>query len=134
MNGVLKGRSNRASYWLLLGVAIAAYAALMIFTSKKAPIGEVVLIFICVPRLHDIGWSGWWAGAIIAAEILVGIFAVVMLPIDLASIAVGGFILLVALLLVLLGLIPGQPFANAYGDPPAPGLSFGKTQGSDTVF
>src|SRR5215204_881364 len=57
--GFLKGRMNRATYWLGLAVGLAVFALLRIFM-KDASINEVVLLILAIPRLHDTGRSGWW--------------------------------------------------------------------------
>jgi uncharacterized membrane protein YhaH (DUF805 family) len=122
--GTYRGRINRASYWLTLGGVVLILAVLRIAGAKHIAVSEVVLIFVCVPRLHDIGKSGWF--------VLIGIF------VELASLIIGlsfftraevpaifgvaGIIIIG--LLIWLGTIRGELNVNQWGEPPAPGLSF----------
>ena len=135
MNSLLKGRTNRATYWLLLGIVAAIFAALVLAGAKPPAIGEMLVIILCVPRLHDIGWSGWWAAAIIVVEVLVLVGAALVLPMDDLLIVAGVYVFGVAGFLVFLGLIPGQATSNKFGERPAPRISFGrKSADPDTVF
>jgi Protein of unknown function (DUF805) len=69
--GWLQGRMNRAQYWLCLAAVAAVYAVLLSLpTSGHVSISEVVLASVCIPRLHDIGLSGWVAAGDIAVEIV----------------------------------------------------------------
>jgi len=93
------------------------------------------VILLCVPRLHDIGRSGWWAGGLIVAEIAVVACALIALPEDSAMLVLGLFAIVVAILLAVLGAMPGQARANRFGGVPAPGLSFGRpAEGPETQF
>ena len=123
-----EGRTNRAQYWLVMGVVAAFYAALMSAPGiGHASVSEIVLLFICIPRLHDIGLSGWIAAGVFGAEIVCAIAAFSLLPMDLALAAMGLFVIAVGLLLIVLGTLPGQKLANRFGLPPAAGLRFGRT-------
>jgi uncharacterized membrane protein YhaH (DUF805 family) len=128
MYGLRRGRINRATYWLCLVVISAIFAAIIALTGKRVPFGEIALIVLCVPRLHDIGQSGWWVGGMIIAEIAVMIAALASLPEDQALAVLGLFGLLILVGLVVLGALPGQPGPNRFGPPPAPGLSFGRSE------
>ena len=123
--GFLKGRTNRATYWLSLGViaVLVAIAALVFHAPVK--ISEVVLIWVCVPRLHDIGRSGWIAAGVFLAEIVVAIGSVFLFsdP-DMAAAMLGVMVLAIAGLLIWLGCIPGDRIVNDFGDPPARGIGF----------
>ena len=120
----LNGRTNRATYWFSVGILIAMYAAVYFITSKPVHIAEVVLVILGVPRLHDIGKSGWWAGGVFLAEIVVAVLGVAILPSQIMLAPIGLFVLVVAGLLIWLGCIPGQPHENQYGEPPGPGIQF----------
>jgi len=134
MGSMLKTRYNRASYWAMLLTAVAVFAVLIYFTQARLP-GELVLVLVCVPRLHDIGRSGWWVGGLILGEVAAAVLGVVLLPPDEAALAIGAYALLLGLVLILLGLVPGQPGANRFGGRPAPGLSFGRAeQAADEAF
>jgi len=135
MNSLLKGRTNRATYWLLLGIVAVIFSALMLSGAKPPAIGEVVLILLCVPRLHDIGWSGWWAAGIIVLEVVILVGAALALPSDDLLVVAGIYAFGIAGFLIFLGLIPGQATSNRFGERPAPGISFGrKSADPDTVF
>ena len=116
-----QGRINRASYLVVLGFVLVLFAVLTVF-QKRGSFAEVVLIMLTVPRLHDIGKSGWWAGGFLLAEITIVAISIVFLPLEAISIPLGFFIILVFGLMIWLGTIPGQPEANKYGEPPAPGF------------
>ena len=122
------GRINRPTYFLCFAILIASYALVAAFVDKPPRIGEVLAIIIAIPRLHDIGKSGWWAAAVILLELVV-VFAA--MPFALAAhqtgiiLIAGGLFAFVALgLMILLGCIKGQEGVNKYGEAPPPGLSF----------
>jgi len=116
-----RGRINRSWYWLALGLLAVIYLALNLAAYKQVPVSEVALIFLCVPRLHDIGKSGWFVLIGIGTELL-GI------AIGFAFFSLGGILgsaaLVIVGLLVWLGAIPGDPNPNAWGEPPLPGLQW----------
>ena len=56
---MFSGRTNRATYWTGIAVILVLMSVIGVATGKPPHIGEVVLIFLGVPRLHDIGKSGW---------------------------------------------------------------------------
>ena len=121
--GFMKGRTNRATYWLSLGVIGVLLAITVLVFHTEVRVGEILLIWICVPRLHDIGRSGWIAGGGLLAEIALAIGAVVLFhdP-DTAAAALGVVTLVIAALLIWLGCIPGNRSANKFGEPPASGI------------
>jgi len=122
------GRINRATYFLCLGVVIVGYILLLALVSKPPRIAELLALLIAIPRLHDIGKSGWWAGAVILAELIVVLtalpFALAAKQTDILLIASGLFIIAVVGLMILLGCIRGQEDVNKYGEPPPRGISF----------
>ena len=94
------------------------------------------MVAIGVPRLHDIGRSGWIVLGVIALEICIVVVAAVVGG-DTDAILIGGGIatLVIALLAIWLGCIPGQPHANRWGPPPAPGVNLtGKAADYGEVF
>ena len=123
----LRTRMNRVTYGLCLGLFVAIYAVLIAFAKRPPAVAEIVLLYICVPRLHDIGLSGWWYGAGILSEIAVVVASIILLPLSEALVPIGFFVLFLLFVLVWLGLIPGEPGSNRFGERPAPGFSFGKT-------
>jgi uncharacterized membrane protein YhaH (DUF805 family) len=125
--GWLSGRINRARYWLFLAIVAAIYGALSAFPhSGHISVSELVLIAICVPRLHDVGLTGWVAAIPLAIEIIAVLTSVLLLPSELAPAAMGLVVIGLAILLIILGAIPGQKAANRFGPPPRPWLGFGR--------
>lgn len=126
MGSLLNTRTNRATHWLILLICAALLAAVLYFTEQRIP-GEVALIFACVPRLHDIGWSGWWVAAMILGEIVSVVAGLLLVPLGQGELLIGAYLLLLlGAVLIALGLVPGQRRANRCGRPPGPGLSFGR--------
>jgi len=112
-------RINRAQYWLALFILVAVNITLSILMHGRA-LGEWAFLIVCVPRLHDIGRSGWWFGAAILLEIVGGVLGAMSIePLDLV---LGVIVLVEAGLLIWLGAIKGQLDSNRFGEPPLPGL------------
>src|SRR5712671_3485882 len=124
---LLRGRMNRATYWLVLGILVLLYAVLNYGSSKPVPVSEAVLVLLCVPRLHDLGRSAWFLLIPLCLEIA-AILGFAIVPVDEAKILAGAAALLVALFVIVLGAVPGQPQANRFGDVPAQGLGFKKAE------
>ncbi|MCX7359333.1 MAG: DUF805 domain-containing protein [Alphaproteobacteria bacterium] len=124
MSSMLQGRINRAMYWLCVGVIVVLYVASNLLLERSVPVSEVILVILCVPRLHDIGLSGWLVVAPLALEICAVIAAFSLLPQEQALAAGGLVTLIIAALVIWLGIIPGNAAANRFGEPPQPGLTF----------
>jgi len=107
---------------MAIGLIAILYLVFNSMGGKHVAVSEVVLIFICVPRLHDIGKSGWWAAAFFLLEIIVAVVAFSTLSLDAAKTVLGLFVLVVVGFLIWLGSVPGQPEPNSFGEPPAPGI------------
>jgi uncharacterized membrane protein YhaH (DUF805 family) len=92
-----------------------------------------MMIAIGIPRLHDIGRTGWLVGVAILAEIvvLVGV-AVAGASVDTIYVAAGFVFLRISALGIWLGIIPGQAETNKWGDPPGPDIQFGRRKASLT--
>ena len=115
------GRANREFYWYFLGFTVVLIgAAWALFHGRPYIAAPAALL--CVPRLHDIGRTGWIALAAFIAGVLLSdgltrLFGAgqLTLGVPLAeALLSGGFL---AVFLVSLGVIPGQPGANRYGPP-----------------
>ncbi len=121
--GFLNTRTNRATYWASAVLVAALYALLNVLLPTRSSVSEVVLVILCVPRLHDIGRTGWLVLAPLALEIAaaVGLF---ILPQDDGYVVFGVAVLIILGAMVWLGVIPGEPEANRFGDPPPPGVQF----------
>jgi len=123
---VLEGRYNRATYWTAIGVTAILFVGISLVAKSPPHISEVVLVFLAVPRLHDIGKSGWLVLWPLGLEIVGAIIGLAILPKE-AFLPVMGLITLIILGLVIwLGCISGQPFTNSFGEPPAAGIGFGR--------
>lgn len=120
------GRINRPTYFLCFAILMVAWVA-VILSQVRMP-GEILAFVVAVPRLHDIGKSAWWAGAVIIAEVVVVFvalpFALAANQKDIVELAAGFFVMAAWGLMVLLGCIRGQEGVNKYGEPPPPGVSF----------
>ena len=114
----MRGRINRATYWLILGGMVTFVLIVAAFGVRPPRIGEGLLIFLCVPRLHDLGRSGWWVLIPLGIELAALVVAIAVFSGDEASIFFGGAFLVVTGFVVVLGLIQGQPHANRFGEPP----------------
>jgi uncharacterized membrane protein YhaH (DUF805 family) len=121
---MLQGRMNRAMFWLCVAIIVVLYGVVTFYFQRRTPVSEVVLVILCVPRLHDIGRSGWLVLGPLALEIGAAIAAFTFLPPGSALPALGIVTLIVAGLIVWLGCIPGDPGSNRYGDSPPPGIKF----------
>ena len=116
------GRINRATYWVWFALVAALYVVLSVVLPGRTTVSEVVLIIVCVPRLHDIGRSGWLVLGPLALEIAVVVAGMALLPAA-NLLMVGGVATLVILAaMIWLGAIPGEPTANRFGEPPAPSI------------
>jgi uncharacterized membrane protein YhaH (DUF805 family) len=98
-------------------------------STKRAAVPEFMLFAIAVPRLHDIGRTGWWAGgAFILELVLAGAMLVAatqhLISLDTMMAIFGIFTLVVAGLLIYLGTMPGDVADNRFGEPPRAGLSY----------
>ena len=114
----MRGRMNRATYWSILGGMIVFVVVVVMFGVRPPRIGEGLLIFLCVPRLHDLGKSGWWVLIPLGIEVIALVIAFSGFSADRTDAIFGGVFLAIAGFVVALGLIPGQPHANRFGEPP----------------
>jgi len=117
----LKGRTNRATYWAAAAIVVVLYTLLNLVLPGRSSVSELVLIFLCVPRLHDIGRTGWLVLAPLAFEIAAAV-TLVVLPGDQGVMVLGLAALVILGAIIWLGAIPGDPEANRFGEPPAPGV------------
>ena len=114
----MRGRMNRATYWSILGGMVVFVIAVAAFGVRPPRIAEGLLIFLCVPRLHDLGRSGWWVLIPLGVEVAALLAVFSAFSTDDAPLIFGGIFLVIAVVVVVLGLIPGQPHANRFGEPP----------------
>ena len=111
-------------YWLCVAVIAVFYCVMNFYFQKRSPISEIVLIILCVPRLHDIGRSGWFVLIPLALEIGAAVASFSSLPADRALAVMGIVTLSIAGLIIWLGCVPGDPAINRFGDAPPPGIKF----------
>jgi uncharacterized membrane protein YhaH (DUF805 family) len=119
---ILRARINRATYWTLLALILSIYCAINALAPETVPVSALLLLFICIPRLHDTGRPGWQ----IWVMVLPAIIALVLGP-EFVSREDRGIVRgLVALYLIgvsiIVGTIPGDPGANRYDAPPKRGV------------
>ncbi len=110
----LGGRASRKEYWIFVGALLALSSALTMagLASSTGWIGALNVIWI--RRFHDLGRTGWWAPAILVAQ-LAASGAALLVNEDL-GLAVGFVSTLVAI--ITMGVIRGQPGDNRFGPPP----------------
>jgi len=132
--GSFNRRINRPTYWLLLlgaAVVVGGLAALGVHAAYL----EIAMVAIGVPRLHDIGRSGWIILGVIAAEFAIVIAAALLSGGEGVFIGAGIAVIAIGLLTIWLGCIPGQPHDNKWGPPPASGVNLtGKAADYGEVF
>ena len=110
-----QSRINRATYWLGLVVIFIFLFAIRTTPGHRFP-GEVLFSLICIPRLRDLGWSAWWVAPVFLVEIIVALSA--------GMVGLTYFVFVLFALLVLLGVLSGDPAPNRFGEPPPRGISF----------
>jgi uncharacterized membrane protein YhaH (DUF805 family) len=121
--GSVRGRINRATYAAFLAAYVAVFA-IAVALQFRIP-GEVLLALICVPRLHDLGRSGWWFGVAVLLEVVVVVAGLAIMKMPGIS-AFAGLVALAAPAIVL-AFIPGQQAANRFGSVPTSGVSFARS-------
>lgn len=120
----LNGRMNRPTYWLSFGIVVLLYVAINFMSDKPIAASEVVFVFLCVPRLHDIGKSGWFVLIGFAVELVGVVVGFSFFALEEAKAVMGLAVLVMVGLAIWLGTMRGEPFANKWGEPPLPGLNF----------
>jgi uncharacterized membrane protein YhaH (DUF805 family) len=109
------GRARRREYWLwVAGVMVLA----VVLSALKMPgatlFAGLPILFAWIRRLHDLGYSGWFAPVIDMGVNVAGFAALGFLPQPAAGAAAA---LLYLAALVIMGVLPGQPARNEYGQP-----------------
>ena len=134
MNSYLKTRMNRQTYWTILLPVVVLLGLAIAFMPRPPGLAELILVALGVPRLHDLGRSGWWMAVPIGLE-FVGIGAGMALGgMDGVLIAGGIVVLFMIVVMVVIGLIPGQVETNAYGGPPPPGFGAWRKTDAPSAF
>ena len=115
---MMQFRANRATYWATMAALVAMTCIFKFLANKPFAVSEALVALFCVPRLHDIGKSGWIAAAFLALEFVLMLLSAVNM------VVMGIYVLSMAGLLVWLGCIPGEATANKWGEVPEPGVQF----------
>ena len=123
-------RMNRVTYGVAMAALVGPYI-ILVNTMKRPPGAEWLVAFIAVPRLHDIGRSGWWLLALFLGEIV---------PIAIGwnggeqgiLIAGGLYVMFCMIVLAALGFIPGNEDANRWGEPPRAGVNFSRPKPAES--
>ena len=126
--GFLPNRTNRATYWLSIGVIAVTLLLISLLFPGDAQVSEALLVMLCIPRLHDLGCTGWLVLAPLLLEVGSMIATLTLLPLEEAKAVMGVVVLIIAGLVGLLGAIPGQILPNQFGDPPPRGLTWKRTR------
>jgi uncharacterized membrane protein YhaH (DUF805 family) len=113
-------------YWASIFAVALVIGLLNYFTHSSVSVGEFLLIWIGVPRLHDIGKSGFFILVVFAIEIasLIATFSLAPQidretlgwPLAVANLTIAG-------LALWLGIIRGDTNPNDFGAPPKRGVS-----------
>jgi uncharacterized membrane protein YhaH (DUF805 family) len=114
--GWLKGRMSRRESWASVGCLLAV--GLIVAYFPGGPKLEVVLgvvpMFLQIRRVQDVGRRGWWAVAatfapavLISPRSLIGLLATSLISFALEF-----------MLLVVVGVAPGNASDNRFGTPP----------------
>ncbi|MES1972406.1 MAG: DUF805 domain-containing protein [Pseudomonadota bacterium] len=124
------GRINRTTYWLSLALSGALVTVLSVALNTPPQVAAP-LILISVLRLHDIGRRAWLALSLLIAVPLLETLASpdarsegLVMP-DLSP-AAGVLAIAIAAFLIWLGVAPGRPGANRFGEPPRRGFGFAR--------
>lgn len=125
-----KGRARRAEYWywilftMIVGIVafVVDYAitgGAVAYSPTGGIVGNLASIALLAPgvsvlsrRFHDVGMSGWMAGAVLGGVFLGGVvtaFVPTLGSLIVLGVAIGAIVVLVR---------PGQPGANQYGPDP----------------
>jgi uncharacterized membrane protein YhaH (DUF805 family) len=115
----LTGRMNRATYALML-LVYAVLFSIVVAIQVRVP-GELLLGYICIPRLHDLGRTGWWFGAAVLAEIVVVVG--VIFGLNQPDIGVLAGVATLFLPAIALALPKGHVGPNRFGEAPASGIA-----------
>lgn len=122
---LLEGRINRATYWPVLVGAVCLILLLQILGLRSSIVEILILSFVAIPRLHDMGWSARWALLPLVGLVAGGLWAGVTFsePYQ-REVLVYTLSAMIYVLLIWLGCLKGQPEWNEFGDAPSNGISF----------
>jgi uncharacterized membrane protein YhaH (DUF805 family) len=111
----LHGRGGRREYW----THVAMLLAVSFVMSNAAPVLGIVLnlmlMFVQIRRIHDMGRSGWWAVAATVIPIVLILPVMMVSSLDLATIT---GVIFELMLILAIGVPPGDADENRFGPPP----------------
>jgi uncharacterized membrane protein YhaH (DUF805 family) len=116
-----KGRLNRALYWSVFSLLFLLVLVMRFVFGLQATLSLAGLICIAIPRLHDIGRTGWLVAIPMGLELAMG-WLVPGTPDHAQLLALNAVSLLVLSSVVWLGSVRGQPETNRFGPPPPSGI------------
>ncbi|HLZ74756.1 DUF805 domain-containing protein [Phenylobacterium sp.] len=112
----IAGRGRRREYWAwLVPLLILEIVIGMTGAAAFAQLCGLPMLLAMIRRLHDLGYSGWFA-PVINVFVAVMLFAAKGFLPPMAATLAGALISLIAI--VGLGALPGEAKRNEYGDPP----------------
>ena len=121
-------RINRATYWTNLIGIVAIVGILVSFgiVGEQGGTGaiEVVLGILAGTRLHDMGYSAKYALAGVILHAILSFTVLARFGYEEALMPLGLLNLAFLVLLVWLGLVPGQSGRNQWGEKPPAGVSW----------
>jgi uncharacterized membrane protein YhaH (DUF805 family) len=120
----LAGRINRTTYWAAFAAAVGVIIGARIL-GFETNMFELLLGIICIPRMHDMGWSGRWILLPLTVLIVGSVWAGASFSSP-EQVLIGAYTTtaMVFAMLIWLGCLKGQLDWNEYGNPPPAGLSF----------
>lgn len=112
-------RMNRRTYWAILAAGAAASWLLRLYVGGGLLAGFGAVAFMGgVYRLHDIERTGSWVMlAFVPVAIMFGLNLAGIIPDRSLDLAGNIVLAVIAIPLVVLGLVPGKPGANRFGEP-----------------
>ena len=109
------GRARRREYWLWMAPTILLQGVFAEAGLTGAFLIGIPVLLVWIRRLHDFGFSGWFAPLINVAVNVMGAVALAFLP---PAVGAAVSILTYLAALVILGVLPGDPRSNSFGPPP----------------
>ena len=112
---------NRTVYWTCLALIAATTAVLPMIFHDAIMVSEGMLMLVAIPRLHDIGRSGWFVVVALAVEFGAALLGRRIFPMAPAAFVSNAAMVSVGACSLWLGSVPSQPFANPFGGAPSAG-------------
>lgn len=117
--GWFRGRAGRREYWMqILALFIISYGLGFLPPAPRLWLTLVLtlmLMFVQVRRVHDLGRSGWWA---VAATVVPAVLIIPVMRVASLGVTMVTAIFLELILLLAIGVPPGDADDNPFGPPP----------------